>query len=57
MSGGRKIVCAHMCTYKGQKRALDIRRLDIQEFVGCLTYYLVLGSGLVVTNALLSVTN
>lgn len=57
MSGGRKIVCAHMCTYKGQKRALDIWRLDIQEFVGCLTYYLVLGSGLVVTNALLSVTN
>lgn len=57
MSGGRKIVCARVCTYKGQKRALDPRKLDIQEFVGCLACYLVLGSGLVVTNALLSVTN
>lgn len=52
MSGGRKIACACVCTYRGQKRALDLQKLDIQEFVGCLACYLVLGSGLVFMNAL-----
>lgn len=52
MIGGRKSTCACVCTYGGQKWTLGPQKLDIQEFVGCLACYLVLGSRLVVMNAL-----